>query len=313
MEFLLNRFLRTMILGGTLLASVLVSLLASGLCPFPASAQASASSARVDSLAAAANRGDADAQFEYGRLHAVGGDDIPVDFQIAIEWYSRAAEQDHTPSILLLSTLLLATDPAEAMRLVLRAAELGEAEAQWRAGQVYAGRIFVPLAGINQDRETARRWYEFGVAQGHHLSEEALADLYTDSDDRSRYGEAVELYRLAATAGGSSWAALRLGMIHAIGEGVEENDDDAREWFSQLGSDYELDPDFFSNAELDVLGGLQAYFGLDFLGGDATPDPVGAIEAFNQALESAEGDQSRPFIHPSFRRVSERMLRKLQN
>lgn len=302
-----NRLLKILILGCTL------SLLASGLWTLPLSAQAGASSARIEAMAAAADQGNADAQYEYGRLHVVGADDVPVDYQIAMEWYSRAAEQDHIPSMLSLSTLLLSTDPSEAMRLVMRAAELGAAEAQWRAGQVLSGRIFLPLAGIDLDREAARDWFELGVAQGHHPSEEALADLYTDTDDRSRYGDSVELYRLAADGGGSSWAVLRLGMIHAIGEGVEENDDDAREWFSNLGSGYDLDPEFFSDAGLDVLGGLQAYYGLDFLGGDAPRDSVAAIESFSRALETAQEQPFSPFLHPSFQRTSERMLQKLQN
>jgi hypothetical protein len=304
-----NRFLNTLILGGMLSASSL----AAGIWPPPASAQAGASSARIDSLAAVADRGDADAQYEYGRLHEVGAGDIPIDYQISMEWYSRAAEQDHIPAMLSLSTLLLGSNPGEAMRVVLRAAEIGAAEAQWRAGQVYAGRIVLPLAGINQDQEAARRWFALGAAQGHHPSEEALADLYTNTDERALYSESVELYRRAAIGGGSAWAVLRLGMIHALGEGVEENDDDAREWFSQLGSEYDLDPDSFSNAELDVLGGLQAYYGLDFLSGNAPRDPVAAREAFGQALESVQEDLFRPFIHPSFQRISEGMLEKLHN
>ena len=267
----------------------------------------------MDSLLAAAEQGDADAQYQYAQLHVEGADDIPVDYQIAMEWYARAAEQNHVSSILLLSTLLLATDPAEAVRLVVRAAELGEADAQWRAGQVYAGRIFLPGAGIDLDQERALGWFRSAVAQGHHPSEEALADLYTATDDRSRYADGLELYRLAAEGGDSSWAVLRLGMLHAVGEGVEESDDLAREWFSNLGTGYDLDPDFFSNEELDVLAGLQAYYGLDFLGGDAAPDPALAIESFNRALESTRDAPLSPFIHASFQRTSERMLRKLLN
>ena len=301
----------------SLLASVVALVafgIAFGLRPLPASAQSpGAASARMDSLLTAAEQGDPDAQYQYAQLHVSGVDDIPVDYQIATEWYSRAAEQDHAPSILLLSTLLLARDPAEAVRLVVRAAELGVAEAQWRAGQVYAGRIFLPGSGIIPDQETALRWFGLAVAQRHHPSEEALADLYTASDDRSRYTDGAELYRLAAGGGDSSWAVLRLGMLHAVGEGVEESDDLARVWFSNLGSGYDLDPDFFSNEELDVLAGLQAYYGLDFLGGAAAPDPAFAIESFNRALESARDEPVSPFIHASFQRTSERMLQKLLN
>ena len=292
---------------------VLVSYLAFGVCPLPASAQTDAPFQHVDSLAAAADRGEADAQYEYGRLFELGADGIAIDYDTAFEWYARAAEQGHIPAMLSLSTMLLGSDPNEAMRVVLRAAELGSAEAQWRAGQVSSGRIFLPVSGIDQDREAALGWFKLAADQGHHPSAEALADLYTDTEDPSDYAEAIELYRRAADSGGSAWAGLRLGMIHAIGEGVEESDRAAREWFSKLGSGLDLDPDRFSDLDLEVLGGLQAYYGLDFLRGETEPDPALAIESFKRALEPVEDLLSTPFMHSSFLRTSKGMLRKLEN
>ncbi len=159
----------------------------------------------------------------------------------------------------------------------------------------------------------ALRWFQLAADQGHYPSAEALADLYTDTDDPSYYAEAIELYRRAADSGGSAWAVLRLGMIHAIGEGVEVNDIAAREWFSKLGLGFDLDPDRFSDLELEALGGLQAYYGLDFLSGEAEPDPALAIESFRRALEPVEGPFGRPFLHSSLLRTSEGMLRKLEN
>ena len=292
---------------------VLVSYLAFGFCPHPASAQTDPPSPRVDALAAAADRGDADAQYEYGRLFQVGADGITIDYETATEWYARAADQDHIQAMLSLSTMLLGPDPNEAMQVVLRAAELGSAEAQWRGGQVYSGRIFLPLSGIDQDREVALRWFQLAADQGYDPAAEALADLYTDTDDPSNYAEAIELYRRAADSGGSAWAVLRLGMIYAIGEGVDESDGAAREWFSKLGLGFELDPEVFSDLELEALGGLQAYYGLDFVSGEAEPDPALAIESFERSLEPVEGLFGGPSIHSSFLRTSRGMLRKLEN
>ena len=82
----------------TMPLGVLVSYLAFGFCPHPASAQTDPPSARVDSLAAAADRGDAGAQYEYGRLFEVGADGIAIDYETAMEWYARAAEKDHIPA-----------------------------------------------------------------------------------------------------------------------------------------------------------------------------------------------------------------------
>jgi len=304
----MNPFSHALLVAGVTVASSL----ASGLWPPPARAQADLSSASIDSLAAAADRGDAEAQYQYGRLFEIGTDQLSINYETATEWYERAAEQNHLPAMLSLSTLLLGPEPAKAMEVVVRAAELGSAEARWRAGQVYSGRILLPLTGLNLDREAALRWFTLAANQEHHPSQEALADIYTDTEEGSRYAESIELYQRAAESGGSAWAVLRLGMISAIGEGIAESDVLAWEWFSQLGSTYALDPDLFSNADLDVLGGLQSYYGLNFLGGDAERDPTAAIEAFNSAIGSSEELLVRPFIHPSFLRVSRRMLQKLQ-
>ncbi len=279
------------------------------------SGQVPSEPAAVDSLAAAADRGDTGAQYEYGRMHEVGAGGFSVDYQVAIEWYRRAADQDHVPAMLSLSTLLLRTEPQEAIRLVLRSAELGSAEAQWRAGQVYSGRIFIPLSGVNHDREIALQWFTLAAAQGHSPSLEALADLHTEPDDPSRYSEGAELYLRAADAEGGAWSALRLGMMHAIGEGVVEDQTAAREWLSRLGREYEINSSLFSENDLEFLGGLQDYYGLDFIGGvDSPSDPAAAAEAFRVVLDSSlDGALYRPLIHPSFARTAQALLQVLQN
>ena len=83
-----DRVMRLLPPASALRHIVLVSYLAFGLafglgvgfCPHPASAQTDPPPPRVDSLAAAADRGDADAQYEYGRLFEVGADGIAIDY-----------------------------------------------------------------------------------------------------------------------------------------------------------------------------------------------------------------------------------------
>ncbi len=266
----------------------------------------------IDSLAAAAEAGDADSQYRYGLVLERGVGGVAVDYAAAADWYRRAVDQEHVGAMLSLSTLHLGSDPEEAIGLVVRAAELGSPEAQWRAGQVYAGRIFVPMSGIGQDRDTAIRWFAQAAEQGHHPSEEALADLYSDSEDPAGYGPSIELYRRSAEEGGSAWATLRMGMIYATGEGVQEDDAAALEWLSRLGADgYELDPDLFSNEDLEVLGGLQSYYGVNFTGREGEVDRYEAAVAFRVAVEALELAPFRTFVHPSFGRASRRMLEKL--
>ena len=267
---------------------------------------------RIDSLAAEAEAGDADSQYRYGLVLERGVGGVPTDYAAAADWYRRAAEQEHVEAMLSLSTMLLGSDPEAAVGLVVRAAELGSPEAQWRSGQLLAGRIFVPMSGISQDRDAAIQWFTRAAEQGHHRSEEALADLYTESEDPSGYGPSAELYRRSAEEGGSAWAALRMGMMYATGAGIGEDDAAALEWFSLLGTDgYELNPDLFSNEDLEVLGGLQSYYGVDFTGRAGEVDPDEAAAAFRVAVEALDLMPFQTFVHPSFGRASRRMLEKL--
>lgn len=259
---------------------------------------------KADSLAAAADAGDAKAQFEYGMLYQTGSEGLQVDYNAAAEWFRRAAEQDHVDAMLSLSTLMMSVDPEETMAWVERAAELGSPEAQWRAGQVRSGRV--PIAGADFDKDAAEDWYRRAADQRYSRAEEALADMYTEEDDPAHYGEALDLYRRAQEDGPSAWAVLRLGMMYAAGEGAPADDAAARDWFSRLGSELELDPDYFSDEDLEVLGGLQSFYGLNFLGGKTEVDTAAAAEAFRLALETPGS-----LIHPSFERTAAALLQRL--
>ena len=289
-------------LSGTLLASCLILAFS----PTRLCSQAPGTTPRADSLAREAARGDRNAQYEYGHLFETGSEGVPLDYREAVDWYRRAAEQDHVDAMLHMSTMLFMPAPAEAMRWVLRAAELGSAEAQWRSGQVLLARVFLP--GVTPDSAAALSWLERAVQQGHHGAEATLADVYTGSRDPARYQEAVGLYERAATSGGDAWSVLRMGMIYAIGEGVPQNDAAAYEWLARLGRQASLNPDYFTKEDLEFLGGLQAYYGLDFNGEAAEEDLELAAEAFRLALGSPA-----KLIHQSFARTAEGMLRKMEN
>jgi Sel1 repeat len=284
---------------------------AQAVAPAPDAADASTDSIppddptpRADSVAAAAEAGDANAQFEYAMLYQTGAEGLHVNYNAAADWFRRAAEQGHVDAMLSLSTLLLNVDPSATMDWVRRAAELGSPEAQWRAGQVLSGRV--PLGGVQTNQDEAMDWYRRAADQRYAGAEEALADTYTEQDDPSRYADALDLYRRAQEDGPSAWAVLRLGMMYAAGEGVEADDQTARQWLSLLGSEVQLNPDYFNDEDLEVLGGLQSFYGLDFTGGSAEPNAAVAAESFRLALESAE-----TLIHPSFARTAQALLQKL--
>jgi TPR repeat protein len=274
--------------------------------PASAAPQGVVPSPLADSLRVAAAGGDASAQYQYGALFVFGREGVGQSYESALEWFGRAAEQNHTAAMLAMSTVLFSSDPASAYRWLLRAGELGAAEAQWRLSQVLSGRA--PLSGIATDRDAADAWLQQAIAQGHTIATVWLADLRTESDDPGGYIEAAELYRRAAESGGDGWSALRMGMMYALGEGVLADDVAAVDWFSRLATDYELDATEFSNPDLEVLGGLQWYYGVDFTGGELERDLEAAAEAFRIALEFPA-----LLTHPSFERAAEAMLARIGN
>jgi hypothetical protein len=294
---------------GTRVAFVLAALSVLFAGPASASPQGRVPSPLADSLREAAQSGDVSAQYQYGALFVLGREGVGQNYDAALEWLSRAAEQDHTGAMLAISTMLFSSDPTRAHTWLVRAAELGAAEAQWRLSQVLSGRA--PLSGIATDREAADRWLAMAIAQNHTVAIVWLADFRTEPEDPVGYAEAAGLYRQAAELGGtvSAWAALRLGMMYATGEGVPLDDAAAVEWFSRLGSDLELDPEIFRNEDLEVLGGFQWYYGIDFVRGELEPDPEASAEAFRIAAEAP------PILlaHPSFARASRVMLERLGN
>lgn len=290
-------------------ALVLAALFVLFASPASATPQGRVPSPLADSLRAAAESGDASAQYQYGALFVLGREGVGQNYDAALEWLGRAAEQDHTGAMLAMSTILFGSDPTRAFDWLLRAGELGAAEAQWRLSQVLSGRA--PLSGIATDREAADRWLALAIAQNHIIAIVWLADFRTESEDPVGYAEAAALYRQAADLGGSvsAWAALRLGMMYAMGEGVPLDDAAAVEWFSRLGSDLELDPEVFRNEDLEVLGGFQWYYGIDFVRGELEPDPEASAEAFRIAAETPPAF----LVHPSFARASRVMLERLGN
>lgn len=132
---------------------------------------------------AAAERGDADAQFRLGYLHANGGSGVPHDDAEAVRWYRLAAEQGH-------------------------------AEAQLQLGYSY-----FRGAGVPQDDAKGVHWHRAAANQGHPDAQIALGAAHALGRGVLKDEvEAVGWYRLAAKQGNSQ-AQWRLGMKY-IGGGA---------------------------------------------------------------------------------------------
>lgn len=112
-----------------------------------------------------------------------------------------------------------------------KAAEQGEADAQYRLGTCYA-----IGDGVETNEAEALKWYNKAAEQGHEGAKGQLVAWYQLEEDRAvkwyRKAE-VGWYRKVAEQG-CVIAQFRLGMCYATGTGVEQNQEKAEEWFDKI-------------------------------------------------------------------------------
>ena len=157
----------------------------------------------VEEIHARAEQGDAEAQYNLGRIYA-NGEGVPRNGVEAVRWFRLGAEQ-------------------------------GNADAQNGLGVMYAsGR------GMPQDDAEAVRWFRLAAAQGDGNAQFRLGGMYKDGKGVPRnYMEAVRWYRLAADQGHGN-AMFTLGTIYKGGEGVLRDEAEAVRW-DRLAADQGFD------------------------------------------------------------------------
>ncbi|KAG0234201.1 hypothetical protein BGW42_006839 [Actinomortierella wolfii] len=187
----------------------------------------------VDATTALAHQGDADAQFELGRLYYSGENGILQDYTKAFEWYFRAAEQGQTQAQNNLGWMYqdgkgVAQDDTKAVEWYRLAAEQGDAKAQGNLALMYEiGR------GVHKDDLKAVEWYRLAAEQGNSTAQTNLGWMYQSGrgiapDDL----KAAVWYRKAADQG-NPVAQANLGWMYLNGKGLPQSDAKAFTWFSE--------------------------------------------------------------------------------
>ncbi len=116
------------------------------------------------------------------------------------------------------AVLLLQAFSQESSRDIRRAAEKGEAAAQYKLGFRYA-------QGLNvlQDYKEAQLWFLAAAQQGHAKAQYQRGVMYTRSRDALQdYGEAAHWLRQAAQQGDAA-AQIELGFLYDQGQGVPQD------------------------------------------------------------------------------------------
>lgn len=128
-------------------------------------------------IIAAAEWGDADAQFKLASKYQHGQGGIPQSLAKAVAWYCKAAEQGHAGAQYNLGLLYRNGKGVEqsfeqAAKWLRRAAEQGYAGAQYELGVLYQkGR------GVEQSEQQMLYWYRQAAEQGHVNAKKQLAAL----------------------------------------------------------------------------------------------------------------------------------------
>ena len=127
---------------------------------------------------AAAEDGDADAQFALG-LKFSTGDEASQDLAQAVQWYRKAADQEHALAQFNLGLMLadgrgVRHDDVAALIWIRKAAEGGEAAAQFSLGmRCHRSSVHHLKMDSAESRIEAYKWFHLAAVQGYRGSEAA--------------------------------------------------------------------------------------------------------------------------------------------
>ena len=116
----------------------------------------------------------------------------------------------------------------EAMKWFRKAADQGDAEAQYSIGRLYDYGL-----GVQQDFTKAMRWYLLAASQNHAGAQYSIGMLYDNTEGSiQNFTEAMRWYLLAA-AQNHAGAQYSIGMLYEMGLGVLADCFEAMQWFQK--------------------------------------------------------------------------------
>lgn len=156
---------------------------------------------------------------------------VPQNFGQAMSWYERAAEAGNAEAQFYLGVMyetgVRGNDMATAAKWYRKAAEQGHVQAQTRLGVLYyQGR------GVPADLAEAARWYAKASEGGSPHAQYNLALMYERGQGvPANAAMAASLYEKASD-GGTVQARLSLATLYARGDGVKRDPQRALMWLN---------------------------------------------------------------------------------
>lgn len=158
-----------------------------------------------------ADQGHGVAMCELGICYFTGKG-VAKDKAEAMKWFSKAAEQGNAHAQYCLG--IMADSMNESVKWYIKAADQGHRAAQYELGYCYFNGI-----GIDKDIDKGLEWIKKAANQGN-----------KDAKDWLDYSVAVNRFREAAEQADAS-AQYNLGECYAYGRGVDRNHIEAVKWF----------------------------------------------------------------------------------
>jgi len=145
------------------------------------------------------------------------------DYQTAITWYRKAAEQGYARAQVSLGVMYdiglgVKKDYVQAVAWYRKAAEQGYAAAQYNLGVMYDHGL-----GVKKDYVQAVTWYRKAAEQGYANAQYSLAFMYDNGQGvKNDYVQAFTWRRKAAEQGHAN-AQYNLGLMYEFGKGIEKD------------------------------------------------------------------------------------------
>lgn len=194
-----------------------------------------------DGAVAAADRGDAEGQYEVGIAYLYGID-VARDDVAARALLLKAGEQKHAGALFGLSTMFSegrggGVDEARGHAFLVQSAELGYSEAEHNLALWYAER-----GDDDRHHRSALEWMERAANQGDPESEFVAAEFY----ERGFSGQPDDAHALSwlrkSALQGVREAELALGVRYERGSGVERDRVEALKWYLLSANPDKSDP-----------------------------------------------------------------------
>lgn len=155
----------------------------------------------------AADKGNTEAQKDIGRMF-LDGEGVTQDYAEAHKWFRKAAEQGdaeaqfHVGTNYYIGLVGLPRDYAEALKWYLKAADQGDAAAQIASGDLYSSG-----QGVTQDYAEALKWYQKAAEQGDKGAQDKIREIKSRQLSDKGKGVAQDRAPLSLNDTGAAWKA----------------------------------------------------------------------------------------------------------